>query len=339
MDADCIDRRCSLLAYLQIVLGELCPKSLAMLYSEQLARFLGSSVKAIVRFFSPFIWILNQSTRCLLKSVGVEYTGQSWKPPVTPEELQLIISTERESTGLLAGERELLNNIFEFGEVTVQAIMVPRSGIVTVPIHVNLQIFLQTMADTGHSCYPIMGESLDDIHGILHFQDLAKFLASEKLQMKTEIKKWMRPVRFVPENTLLKDLLPTMQQAKPTMVIVVDEFGGTSGLVTIQDVIAQIIGETGEADSTDEVFKLLNEQTFLVQAQINLEELNEILHINLPQRDGYQTLGGFLLYQLQKIPSVGEICQYQNIEFTVISLDGPRLHQIQIQYLGEKCMR
>ncbi|WP_331270813.1 transporter associated domain-containing protein, partial [Richelia intracellularis] len=146
-------------------------------------------------------------------------------------------------------------------------------------------------------------------------------------------------VRFVPENTLLKDLLPTMQQAKPTMVIVVDEFGGTSGLVTIQDVIAQIIGETGEADSTDEVFKLLNEQTFLVQAQINLEELNEILHINLPQRDGYQTLGGFLLYQLQKIPSVGEICQYQNIEFTVISLDGPRLHQIQIQYLGEKCMR
>ncbi|HAE05394.1 MAG TPA: hypothetical protein DCG18_01260 [Richelia sp.] len=328
-----------LLAYLQIVLGELCPKSLAMLYSEQLARFLGSSVKAIVRFFSPFIWILNQSTRCLLKSVGVEYTGQSWKPPVTPEELQLIISTERESTGLLAGERELLNNIFEFGEVTVQAVMVPRSGIVTVPIHVNLQIFLQTMADTGHSCYPIMGESLDDIHGILHFQDLAKFLASEKLQMETEIKKWMRPVRFVPENTLLKDLLPTMQQAKPTMVIVVDEFGGTSGLVTIQDVIAQIIGETGEADSTDEVFKLLNEQTFLVQAQINLEELNEILHINLPQRDGYQTLGGFLLYQLQKIPSVGEICQYQNIEFTVISLDGPRLHQIQIQYLGEKCMR
>ncbi|WP_044260463.1 CNNM domain-containing protein, partial [Richelia intracellularis] len=114
-----------LLAYLQIVLGELCPKSLAMLYSEQLARFLGSSVKAIVRFFSPFIWILNRSTRCLLKSVGVEYTGQSWKPPVTPEELQLIISTERESTGLLAGERELLNNIFEFGEVTVQAVMVP----------------------------------------------------------------------------------------------------------------------------------------------------------------------------------------------------------------------
>ncbi|HLO85177.1 MAG TPA: CNNM domain-containing protein, partial [Nostocaceae cyanobacterium] len=105
------------IAYLQIVLGELCPKSVAMLYSEQLARFLGPSVKAIVRFFSPFIWILNQSTRCLLRLFGIEYTGQSWRPPVTPEELQLIISTERESTGLQLAERELLNNVFEFGDI------------------------------------------------------------------------------------------------------------------------------------------------------------------------------------------------------------------------------
>ncbi|NRB07352.1 MAG: HlyC/CorC family transporter [Richelia sp.] len=324
-----------LIAYLQIVLGELCPKSVAMLYSEQLAKFLGPSVKAIVRFFSPFIWILNQSTRCLLKFVGIEYTGQSWKPPVTPEELQLIISTERESTGLLAGERELLNNIFEFGEATVQAVMVPRTSMFTLPTNVNLQTFLQTMADTGHSSYPVIGESLDDIHGILYFQDLAKFLAEGKLSMETEIRQWMRPVRFVPDNTLLKDLLPTMQQEKPTMAIVVDEFGGTSGLVTIQDVIAQIIGETGDTDSNDEIFELLNEQTFLVQAQINLEELNEILNLDIPLRDEYQTLGGFLLYQLQKIPGVGEVCQYQNLEFTILSLDGSRLNQIQIKYLGD----
>jgi CBS domain containing-hemolysin-like protein len=325
------------IAYLQIVLGELCPKSVAMLYSEQLAKFLGPSVKAIARFFSPFIWILNQSTRCILRFVGIEYTGQSWKPPVTPEELQLIISTERESSGLLAGERELLNNIFEFGEVTVQTVMVPRTSITTLPTNVTLQTFLQTMADSCHSCYPVIGESLDDIRGILYFKDLAKCLAAGKVDMKAEIQQWMRPVRFVPENTLLKELLPMMQQEKPTMVLVVDEFGGTSGLVTIQDIIAQIIGETGEAESTDELLiELLNEQTFLVQAQINLEDLNEILHLNLPLREEYQTLGGFLLYQLQKIPAVGEMCQYQNLEFTVISLDGPRLHQIQVRHLGEE---
>ena len=120
-----------MIAYLQIVLGELCPKSVAMLYSEQLARFLGPSVKAIVRFFSPFIWILNQSTRWLLRLFGIEYTGQSWRPPVTPEELQLIISTERESTGLQLSERELLNNVFEFGDVTAQDVMIPRTSIVS----------------------------------------------------------------------------------------------------------------------------------------------------------------------------------------------------------------
>ncbi len=328
-----------IIAYLQIVLGELCPKSVAMLYSEQLARFLGPLIKAIVRFFSPFIWILNQSNRCLLRFIGIEYTGQSWKPPVTPEELQLIISTERESTGLLAGERKLLNNIFEFGEVAVQTIMIPRTGIVTLQADTSLQTFFQMMADTGHSCYPVIGESLDDILGILYFKDIAKFLAAGKLYMDTGIQKWMRPVKFVPENTLLKELLPMMQQGKPTMVIVVDEFGGTAGLVTIQDIIAQIIGETGEVENTDELLiELLNEQTFLVQAQINLEELNEILHLNLPLRDEYQTLGGFLLYQLQKIPSLGETCQYQNLELTVVSLDGSRLHQIQLRYLEEEGM-
>lgn len=328
-----------IIAYLQIVLGELCPKSVAMLYSEQLARFLGPLIKAIVRFFSPFIWILNQSNRCLLKFIGIEYTSQSWKPPVTPEELQLIISTEKESTGLLAGERKLLNNIFEFGEVMVQTVMTPRTGIITLQSDTNLQTFFQTMADTGHFCYPVIGESLDDILGILYFKDIAKFLAAGKLDMDTGVQQWMRPVKFVPENTLLKELLPMMQQGKPTMVIVVDEFGGTAGLVTIQDIIDQIIGETGEIENTDELLiELLNEQTFLVQAQINLEELNEILHLNLPLREEYQTLGGFLLYQLQKIPSLGETCQYQNLELTVVSLDGSRLHQIQVRCLESEEM-
>lgn len=116
-----------LVAYLQIILGELCPKSVALLYSEQLARFLGPPLKAIARFFSPFLWVLNLSTRWLLRLVGIVYTGQGWKPPVTSEELQLIISTERESTGLEAEERELLNNIFEFSDVKVAEIIDRKS--------------------------------------------------------------------------------------------------------------------------------------------------------------------------------------------------------------------
>ncbi|MEA5553677.1 hemolysin family protein [Anabaena cylindrica UHCC 0172] len=323
-----------LIAYLQIVFGELFPKSVAMLYSEQLARFLGPSVKAIVRFFSPVIWILNQSTRYLLRLFGIQYTGQSWRPPVTPEELQLIISTERESTGLELSERELLNNVFEFGEITAEDVMIPRTNVIALPEDATFHTLLQEMTSSGHCRFPIIGESLDDIRGIVYFQDLAEPLATGKLALDTQILPWMRSPRFVPEQTLLSELLPMMQQEKPAMVIVVNEFGGTVGLVTIQDVIAEIIGNAGEPESNDYLLvQMLDPQTFLVQAQINLEELNEVLHLNLPLTREYQTLGGFLLYQLQKIPEKGETFLYENLEFTVMSVMGPRLNQIQIRLL------
>ncbi|MEH2320575.1 hemolysin family protein [Nostoc sp.] len=325
-----------LIAYLQIVIGELCPKSLAMLYSEQLARFLGPSVKAIVRFFSPFIWILNQSTRCLLRIFGLQYTGQGWRPPITPEELQLIISTEWGSTGLQRAERELLNNVFEFGGVIAQDVMIPRTSIVALPKDATFQTLLKEMASTGYSRYPVIGESLDDVRGIVYFKDLAQPLAVGKLSLETQIQPWMRPARFVPEHTSLSELLPMMQQEKPAMVMVVNEFGSTVGLVTIKDVIAEIIGDTSEPENSDDLLiQVLDEQKFLVQAQINLDDLNEVLHLNLPLTREYQTLGGFLLYELQKIPAKGETFCYQNLEFTVVSIIGPRLHQIQLQRLEE----
>ncbi|MEH1934347.1 MAG: hemolysin family protein [Nostoc sp.] len=325
-----------LIAYLQIVIGELCPKSLAMLYSEQLARFLGPSVKAIVRFFGPFIWILNQSTRCLLRIFGIQYTGQAWRPPVTPEELQLIISTEWGSTGLQRAERELLNNVFEFGDVMAQDVMIPRTSIVALPKDATFQTLLKEMASTGYSRYPVIGESLDDVRGIVYFKDLAQPLAVGKLSLETQIQPWMRPARFVPEHTSLSELLPMMQQEKPAMVMVVNEFGSTVGLVTIKDVIAEIIGDASEPESSDDLLiQMLDKQKFLVQAQINLEDLNEVLHLNLPLTREYQTLGGFLLYQLQKIPAKGETFCYQNLEFTVVSIVGPRLHQIQLRRLEE----
>lgn len=330
-----------LVAYLQIILGELCPKSLSLLYSEQLARFLGPPLKAIARFFSPFLWILNQSTRWLLRLAGIEYSGQGWRPPVTSEELQLIISTERESTGLEAEERELLNNIFEFGDVKVTEIMVQRPQIVALPINATWQMMLQQVVAYGYSCYPVVSKSLDDVHGIIHFKDLAEPLALGKLTLETEIRPWICPAQFIPENTSLSELLPILQQSlqqatasKQAMVIVVNEFGGTVGLVTMQDLIAEIVGNAGAAAGTNELLiQRLDEQTFLVQAQMNLEDLNKLLHLNLPLRDEYQTLGGFLLYHLQEIPIVGTTVSYENLELTIVSVEGPRLDEIEIRRL------
>lgn len=320
-----------LIAYCQIVLGELCPKSVALLYSEEIARFLGPFSLAIARFFNPFIWVLNQSTRLLLHLIGVQYTGQGWYNQVTPEELQLIIATSTESTGLEQEERELLSNVFEFADVSASEVMVRRPSMITLSIEATVRDLLEEVAQTGHSRFPVVGESLDDICGTVHFKDLAEPLVQGTLNMDSPLKSWIQPAKFVPEYTTLGELLTLMQRDRQHMVLVVDEFGGTAGLVTIQDLVTQIIGETPELQNDEDLLiQMVDEDTFLVQAQMNLEEVNEHLHLDFPLIDEYQTLGGFLLYQWQKIPIQGETLQYGNYELTVVSAEGPRLHQIRV---------
>lgn len=323
-----------LIAYLQIVLGELCPKAVAMLYSEELARLLGAPSLAIARIFNPFIWILNQSTRLLLRSIGIQYTGQGWYNQVTSEELQRIITTSTESTGLEAEERELLRNVFEFGDVSAGEVMIPRTSIMAVPYEATFRVLLDEVARSGHSRYPVIGESLDDIRGIVHFKELAEPLTQGGLTLESSIQAWIRPVRFVPEYILLSELLPLMQRSRQPMMMVVDEYGGTAGLVTIEDLIAEILGDTAEPTSSEELsIQILDDRTFIVQAQIDLEEVNELLGLNLPLIDEYQTLGGFLLFEFQKIPQPGENLLYDDYEFTVLSIEGPRLHQIRVHRL------
>ncbi|WP_332973029.1 MULTISPECIES: hemolysin family protein [unclassified Microcoleus] len=321
-----------LLAYLQIVLGELFPKSVALLYSEQLARSLGPPSLLISRLFNPFVSFLNQSTRSLLRFAGIEYDLKH--RPVTPEELQLIIATSSESSGLEAEERELLNNVFEFGEVWVEEVMVPRPNIIALPKTATFQTLLDEMAISNHSLYPVTGDSLDDIIGIIGFKQLAKPLAEGLLSPDTEIVTWMVAVRFVPEMMLLGELLPLMQSSSEEIAIVVDEFGGISGLVTLRDLIAEIIGRTYHSpDSKEIAVQVLDDRTFLVQAQLNVDDVNQILNLDLPIADEYQTIGGFLSYQLQRMPAVGEVWRGDNAELTVVSAIGPRLDQIQIQLL------
>lgn len=320
-----------LMAYLQIVLGELCPKSVALLYSEQLARFLGPPIGVIAQIFNPFIWILNQSTRWLLRSVGIRYTEETRYNQVTSEELQLIIATEGESTGLEAQERVLLKNVFEFGEVTAVEVMVPRTQLIAISETATFHEFLEEVAQAGHSRYPIKGDSLDDIVGMIDLKDLAQPLAQGDLAPTTSIDAWVKPVKFVSESMPLDELLALMQRSQLKMVMVVDEFGGTSGLITLQDLIAEILDNDLESAVEEEVaLQMIDEQTFLVEAQINLEELNKVLGLELPLTDEYQTLGGFLLYQWQKIPDVGETFVYDSLEFTVMASEGPRLLQIQL---------
>lgn len=320
-----------LIAYLQIVLGELCPKSVALIYSEQLAKILAVPIGVIAQVFNPFIWILNQSTRFLLSLLGVRSSDARWHDRVTPEELQLIIRTDEVSMGLEDEQREIINNVFEFQEVTAEEIMVPRTQIAAVGYDTTFQSLLEEVSASGYSRYPVKEDSLDDLKGMIEFKDLALPLAQGRILSDTSLKSWIKPIDFYPESTPLSELLSIMQQNNSKMVIIVDEFGGTSGLVTLQDLIAEILGDESDESGSETIeFEMVDENTFLVQAQMNLEEVNEVLDLDLPVTDEYQTLGGFLLYQLQKIPQQGEIYHYKNLEFAIVGTQGPRLTQIRI---------
>lgn len=320
------------IAYLQIVLGELCPKAVALLYSEKLARLLGPTSLTIARLFNPLIWILNQSTRYLLRIAGIKYSDQDWYHQVTPEELQLMIATSTESTGLEADERELLTNVFEFADVLVEEVMIPRTSIAALDEAATFQTLLEEVAQSGHDYYPVIGESLDDIRGIVRFKELAVALAKGELQNDTSIKAWVQTAWFVPEGTLINEVLQLMQKYHLDIVMVrEEEVNGTAGLVTLNDLVNEIIGgdDTPSSDLTTHIQELDN-HTFVVQAQTDLDEVNEYLGIELPIIDDYQTLGGFILFQLQKLPRQGEVYQLYDLEFTIISTDGPRLDHIQI---------
>lgn len=213
--------------------------------------------------------------------------------------------------------------------------MVPRTSIVAISGDATFQDLLYEVVNSGHSRYPVMGESLDDIQGILHFKELAEPVVQNQLQLDSSILDWIRPAQFVSESMPLDELLSLMRRSGQAMVVVVDEYGGTAGLVTLKDLVAEIIGDTREPEDDDEepTLQILDERTFLVQAQTDLEEVNELLELELPLSEDYQTLGGFLIYQMQKIPVKGEQLRYDNYEMTVESAEGPRLERIQIRRL------
>ena len=321
------------LAYLQIVLGELCPKSIALMYPEKIARFFGPPSVVIASIFRPFLAILNLSTRLLLKLLGVEYNSQGWYEQVTSEELQLIIATEKESIGLEAEERRLLKNVFDFRDDTAEQIMIPRTDIKFLSLTTTFKDLLEAVCEVGYSGYPVIGDSLDDIRGIIHYKQLAQPLLTGIINQDSTIEAWIEPVSFIPESTSLNELLPSMQQSHQKMVIVIDEFGGTSGLITLHDLVAEIVGNgSNDPESGIEAIQKIDEHNFLVSAQMNLEEVNEQLKLDLPVADNYNTLGGFLLEQWQKIPQQGEKLEYGSLGFTITVADSNRLYQVLIHY-------
>jgi CBS domain containing-hemolysin-like protein len=319
-----------LLAYLQIVFGELIPKSIALTYSEQIARFLGTPSLTIARIFSPLIWVLDRSTKLCLRLVGIKYRYED-RDRVTFKELQAMVSTERESSGLALEQREVLTKVLEFADKIATDVMIPSTQIVTVPQTATCQTLLIKIATTGYCRYPVTDTSPNKIVGVVSFKDFVPLLAQGKPPGQIPIQKWIQPVEFVAESTPVSVVLQQMQQFDRHMTIVIDEFGNTAGLITRQDAISEMIGINVTPERQNQLYQKLADGTFLIQAQINIEDLNAQLNINLPLADDYQTLGGFLLNKLQHFPQTGESLDYRDWNFTVVSTVGARIDRVRVR--------
>lgn len=323
-----------LIAYLQLVLGELCPKSVALIYAEDLSRLLAPPSVVIARSFKPLIWILNQSTRWILKHLGLRYDSVDDYNRLTPEELQLIISTATESSGLEDDERERLTNLFEFGDATAAEVMVPRTQIMALDSIDTVQRFLHELSTSGHSRYPVIGDSLDEIKGIIYFKDVAEALSTEKLDFNNLIDPWVTLPQFIPETMVLSDVLEVMKKTNQAMLIVVDKFGGTAGLITLQDLMNEILGENHDVEHpTQQDWQRLEDGTVLIQAQMPLDEVNEVLQSDFPVTDDYHTLAGFMIHYLQTIPDPGAVLRYKRWELMLVDAEDNRLHMIRVRSL------
>lgn len=225
-------------------------------------------------------------------------------------------------------EREMIRGIVELGETPVKAIMVPRTEVVAVPVDASFEEIVKTFIKSRHSRIPVFEETIDKVIGFLHAKDLLPFLArGEPIK---DIRRVIRPVRFVPEGKVLDELLTELQQKKEHIAIVVDEYGGMAGIVCLENILEEIVGEIqDEYDNEEEDIKQVSETTFLCDARTLLEDINEELQVSLPT-GGSDTLGGFVFDLLGRIPSVDESVSFHGLQFTVKSMDGNRVKKVQV---------
>ena len=293
----------ALVTFLHVVIGELVPKSLGIRYPNRAALFVSQPMRLAMLTFKPFVWVLNGAGNAVIRMFGLQpIRGHQMVHSV--EELKLLINASHEGGALDALEKDLLQKVFKFGDLVARQVMVPRTEITFFAANANIDEVIEVSGRTGHTRFPICQKDIDDIVGILHMKDVVHHLHSGG---RFDLTKIMKDAAFVPESMPIIQLLTFLKQKHTQMVIVVDEFGGTSGLVTLEDVIEEIIG-----DFYDEHHPVLQDiiqvsgNEVLLRAKVRLDEINERFHLGLESGEA-DTIGGYVLEKLGAIPHVGDV--------------------------------
>jgi putative hemolysin len=318
------------ITYATLILGELVPKSLGLRHAVRLALAVSGVIERLARTTSILVRLLTESNRFVLRLLGQK--GAEERAFVSEEEVKHMLQEGREQGVFDKTEEELIHSVFEFTEVTVKEVMIPRPRIQAVDVEMPVAELLAFIVETGKSRYPVYRGSLDEVLGILYDKDLFRLLAEQKPIVLTEI---LRPAYFTPETVRVSELLKLMQRRRMPMALVVDEYGGVEGLVTVEDVIEEIVGEIeDESDHEVRPVQRLKDGSYIVDASISIHDLTDQHQLEFPESSDYETLAGFVLTQLKRVPRGGEIVTYKNWRLTIVDMDGRRIARVKIEPAG-----
>ncbi|MDR4886159.1 hemolysin family protein [Fredinandcohnia sp. QZ13] len=321
-----------ILSYFTLVIGELVPKRLALQKAEEISLIAARPLTILSKVTSPFVKLLTLSTNGLVRLFGVDPNADDEN--VTEEEIRMMVDVGKERGTIQESEKFMINNIFEFDNKTVSDIMTHRTNIIAIPLDYTLKEIIHLVTVEKYTRFPVYDESIDQIVGILHSKELIKFV-DDCDDTAFNLKDLLRDPYFVLESKHTNELFKEMQKNNIHMAIVIDEYGGTDGIVTIEDLIEEIVGnifdEYDEYTIEDEEYIQLDENTYSMAGTINLYEVEGLLKIDFPT-DEYDTLSGFVIGQLGYIPS-GDVhpqIDYKNHTFKVIEMDEKRIMRIKV---------
>ena len=315
-----------ILSFFTLVFGELVPKRLAMKYYEKISYATIGVIRGISVVTAPFVKLLTASTNMVSKIFGV---GESEEEVVTEEEIKMMIAEGEEKGTIEQGERQLLNNVFEFNDIIVSEVMTPRTDMYAIDINDNIKDILDEVDEFKYSRIPVYDESIDDIQGILFVKDILKPLKDGK---DINIKEIMREPYFVPESKDIDELFKEMQQNKVQMAIAIDEYGGTAGLITMEDIIEELVGNIFDEYDEEEIdVKKIDDNTYILSGTITSYELKKIFGIELPDGD-YETLSGYLLDRLGRIPEEDEhpVIEDEKLTYKVEEIEDRRIKYVKV---------
>jgi CBS domain containing-hemolysin-like protein len=319
-----------ILTFLHVVFGELVPKGIALGHSEGTALFVSAPVRAFFIVFKPLIWFLQRSTEVVLRALGLRPPGGEVEI-YSEAELRMLVSQSTRGGEIEEQEQEMLYKVFDFADKEASDVMVPRPEVVALSVDLPPEQCLEAVMDSPYTRYPVYKETLDNVVGILHVRDLFSALRDRGMH-EVKVGDLIRPAHIVPETKDLAALLTEFRRTNQHMAIVVDEYGEMEGIVTLEDLLEEIVGEIeDEFDLPDESVEQIDDDTIRIDGTFPIDDFNERFRTDLPAED-YHTVAGFVFGLLGRQPEVGDDISHDGMRFDVLEVEGSRINKIAVTF-------